>query len=280
MGIGNQVKTVLLLGSLAGLMLVIGFLVGGRQGLFIALTISILINFITYWFSDKIVLFMYKAKEADKKHHAQLHSIVESVAKKANIPKPKVYIIENETPNAFATGRGPSNAAVACTTGIMKLLNKEELEGVIAHEMAHVKNRDILVATIAATIASIISYVASMARWGAYFGNDDDGANFLAVIILSILAPIIAIIIQLAISRSREYLADETGAKIVKNPKGLASALSKLSNGCAAKPMKSANQATASLFIVNPFSAKAVFSLFSTHPPIDERIRRLNQMKV
>lgn len=278
--LGNQFKTVLLLGALAGLMLLVGYFIGGQTGMLVGLVIAILFNFITYWFSDKIVLMMYRAKEAKKSQYPKLHAIVEDVSKKAGIPKPKVYIVEDANPNAFATGRNPKNAVVACTTGILNLLTKEELEGVIAHEISHVKNRDILIATIAATMAAVISYVAAMARFGAFFGADDDNSNFLAVIILAVLTPIIAVIIQLAISRSREYLADESGAKTIKNPKALASALSKLQKGGAAAPMRKGSQATASLFIVNPFNAKTIFSIFSTHPPIEERVRRLNQMKV
>ncbi len=276
---GNQIKTVLLLGALAGLMLLAGYFVGGQTGMLVGLVIAILFNFITYWFSDKIVLMMYRAKEAKKSQYPKLHAIVEDVSKKAGIPKPKVYIVEDANPNAFATGRNPKNAVVACTTGILNLLTKEELEGVIAHEISHVKNRDILIATIAATMAAVISYVAAMARFGAFFGADDDNSNFLAVMILAVLTPIIAVIIQLAISRSREYLADESGAKTIKNPKALASALGKLQKGIASTPMKKGNQATASLFIANPFNLKNALAIFRTHPPIEERIRRLNQMK-
>lgn len=280
--IANQLKTVLLLGLLTGLLLVIGFLIGGQNGLIIGLIFSVLMNFFSYFFSDKIVLLMYKAKEAKESSYPQFHKIVNELIKEAGLPKPKLYIIPIQTPNAFATGRNPNHAAVAVTEGILDLLNKEELKGVIAHELAHIKDRDILISTIAATIAGVISYIAMMARFTAFSGRDKEegGGNIISLILLGILAPIIAMIIQLAISRSREYLADSMGAKISKHPTSLASALEKLDTSVKTKPLKSGNPATAHMFIVNPFSGKSLLSLFSTHPPIQERIRRLKAMKI
>lgn len=278
----NQIKTVLLLGALTGLMLVIGNYFGGTAGLTIALVFALSLNFIVYWFSDKIVLAMYHAKEVDKT--SRLYSTVREVAKKAKLPTPRTYVINSANPNAFATGRDPKHAAVACTTGILNLLNKEELEGVLAHELSHVKNRDTLIATIAAAIAGVISYIAAMARWAAIFGGygsrDKKGTNIFELLVLAILTPLIATLIQLAISRSREYLADESAAKLLHNPKGLASALLKLENAGKMHPMAAGNKATASLFIVNPFSGQALINLFSTHPPIQERVNRLNQIRL
>ncbi len=279
----NHIKTVLLLGVLTGLLLWAGSVFGGRTGLAIALAFSLLMNLGTYFFSDKIVLAMYRARPAHKKDYPKLHKIVADISKKAGIPKPKLYIVPTQTPNAFATGRNPKNAVVACTEGILDLLNEDELTGVLAHEVSHVKNRDILVTTIAATIAAVISYLAMMARWAAIFGgmrgDNDNNNNLLGLLALAILAPLIAIILQLAISRSREYLADSTGAKTIGNPKALASALEKLHHGVKAKPMRG-NSVTSSLFIVNPFSAAGIAGLFSTHPPMKERVKRLREMKV
>jgi heat shock protein HtpX len=266
------------------LLLVVGVLLGGRQGLIIAFVFAIGLNFFSYWFSDKLVLAMYKAKPITKDNMPNLYKIVKEVAKEAKVPMPKVYVIPHATPNAFATGRSPKHAAVACTQGIINLLSHDELKGVIAHEMAHVKNRDILIASVAATIAAVISFVAMMARWGAIFGGfggrDRDGGNIIGILAIAIITPIIAMIIQLAISRSREYLADETGARIAKNPKALASALHKLEIGIKQLPLKDASPATAHLFIANPFRSGAFLNLLSTHPPMKERIRRLNEMKV
>ncbi|MBI2141708.1 zinc metalloprotease HtpX [Candidatus Woesearchaeota archaeon] len=284
MGFGNQIKTVLLLGLLTGLLLVVGRLIGGQTGLFVALIFSVLMNFGAYWFSDKIVLAMYRAKPADKKSYAHLHKIVDEVVAAANIPKPKVYIIPTEAANAFATGRSPKHAAVACTEGIMKLLTDKELKGVIAHEISHVKNRDILVTTIAATIAGVISYLAHMAQFAAIFGGgrrDDNrgGSNAIALLALAIITPIIAMILQLAISRSREFLADHSGATTIKDGEPLASALAKLDKAALHHKMGMGNEATASLFIVNPLKGHGLISLFSTHPPLDIRIKRLKEMK-
>jgi heat shock protein HtpX len=279
---GNQFRTALLLGLLTGLLLFVGYLLGGQSGLIIGFVIAILMNFVSFWFSDKIVLMMYRAKPITKKQAPNLYAIVEEVAQKAELPIPKIYIIPNMTPNAFATGRGPKHAAVAVTQGIVDLLTHDELKGVIAHEMAHVKNRDILIGTIAATIAGVISFVAAMARWSAIFGggrDDDRGGNIISLLVIGIVTPIIAMLIQLAISRSREYLADESGANIIKTGKPLASALEKLEMGSKKMPFRDANPATAHMFIVNPLSGKGMMALLSTHPPIPERVKRLRQMK-
>ena len=277
----NQFKTAVLLAVLTALMLLIGTFFG-KTGFYIAIAFVLIMNLVTYFFSDKLVLWMYNAKEAKEKDNPKLFRIIREVSSLAKIPMPKVYIIPSASPNAFATGRNPKNAAVAVTGGIMELLTEDELRGVIAHEIAHVKNRDILISTIAATIAGVISYLASMAQWAAIFGigGDDDNGNILGLLLIAILAPIIAIILQLAISRSREYLADETGAKTIHDSKSLASALEKLEKGISKEPMKFGNNSTSSLFIANPFNAKGIFTLFSTHPPIQERIKRLKAMKV
>jgi heat shock protein HtpX len=280
----NQIKTFILILALTAVLLFVGQLVGGMSGLTIAIVIALVINVGSYFFSHKIVLAMYKAKEAKESEYPDLHAMVREVAHLAKIPKPKVYIIPTESPNAFATGRNPKNAVVACTHGIMRLLHKDELKGVIAHEIAHIKNRDILIQTIAATIAGVISYVAMMARWAAIFGGfggdrDGDGGGILGFLVLAILAPIIAVIIQLAISRSREYLADETGARTIHNPLALAAALEKLEKGINHNPMRMGNDTTSSLFIANPFRGRALMALFSTHPPMKERVKRLRNMR-
>lgn len=276
----NQLKTVMLLGALTGLLLLIGQFLGGTDGLTIALAIALVINVGSYWFSDKIVLAMYSGKLTTKQQQPELHELVEEICKKADLPKPKIYLLPMDIPNAFATGRSPKKAAVACTKGILKILNKHELEGVLAHELAHIKNRDTLISTIAATIAGVISYLAFMARFSAIFGGGrGNDSNAFELLFLAILTPIIAAIIQFAISRSREYIADETGATFLKNGKGLSSALQKLHLTAKHNPLHFGNKATASLFIVNPFTAKGFISLFSTHPPMEERIKRLNALK-
>lgn len=280
----NQFKTALLLSALGGLMLGIGYMIGGYGGLTIGLMIALLFNFGSYWFSDKIVLFMYRVKEVREHDYPNLYKIVREVTKKADIPMPKVFMIPTMSPNAFATGRNPKNAVVACTQGILSLLDDNELKGVIAHEVAHIKNRDILIQTVAATIAAVISYVAMMARWAAIFGgmggDRDRGDGMLEMLVLAILAPLIALILQLAISRSREYLADETAAKTLKDSDGLASALNKLENGIKRNPLNFGNKTTSSLFIANPFTAHGLFEMFSTHPPMDKRITRLKNLRV
>lgn len=277
----NQLKTLVLLALLTGLLLWTGSFFGSN-GLIIAAAFALLINFGSYYFSDKIVLFMYKAKPADKKTHAKLFSMVEDISKNADIPMPKLYIVPTQTPNAFATGRNPKHSAVACTEGILDLLTDKELKGVLAHEISHIKNRDTLIQTIAATIAGVISYLATMLRFGAMFGgNDREGNNnIIGLLVIAILAPILALLIQLAISRSREYLADATGAKLAKDHNGLASALEKLERGVKYNPLAFGNEATSSLFIVNPFKASMLLSLFSTHPPVSERVKRLKELKL
>lgn len=288
MNVKNQIKTVLLLGGLTGLLLLIGALAGGRAGLTIALIFAGGMNFVSYWWSDKIVLWMYRAKEADQKKYTRLHSIVKEIAGKAHIPMPKVYIIDTPQSNAFATGRNPKHAAVAVTAGIMQLLDEKELQGVLAHEIGHVKNKDILISTVAATIAGVISYIAMMARWAAIFGgvggrdNENGNSNILELLLLAIIAPIMAMIIQLAISRSREYLADETGAKLSGDPLALASALQKIEKSVHNYPFArmGKTEATAHLFISNPLKASAFLELFSTHPSTENRVKRLREMKL
>jgi heat shock protein HtpX len=276
---GNWFKTTLLLAVMTALIVLIGRLIGGQQGMVIAFILAIAMNFFSYWFSDKIVLRMYNAQEATPRENSRLYGIVQQVAQRANLPMPKVYIIPEDSPNAFATGRNPEHAVVAATEGLLRLMNTEEITGVIAHEMAHVKNRDILIGSIAATMAGAIMIIASLARWSAIFGgrSDDDrgGGGAIGLIAMSILAPIAALLIQMAISRSREYQADATGASFVGQPGGLASALEKLGTYSKRLPMQSATENTAHMFIVNPLSGRSFASLFSTHPPLEERIARL-----
>jgi heat shock protein HtpX len=279
----NRFKTFLLMLVLTVLLVIVGSAIGGRSGAVYAFVFAALMNFFSYWFSDKIVLRMYGAKEVTQSEAPQLYGIVAELTSKASLPMPKVYIMENETPNAFATGRNPEHAAVAVTTGIMRILSKEELMGVIGHELSHIQHRDILISTIAATMAGAISMLATMARWGAMFGgmrSDDDegrgGGNMLVVLFVSIFASIAAMLIQLAISRSREYYADEGGAHL-SHPLSLAKALGKLEVASQRIPMQ-ANPSTAHMFIVNPLRGGGVLSLFSTHPPMEERIARLEEM--
>ncbi len=277
---GNQIKTALFLGLLTALILLFGKLMGGQQGLVIAFVFALIMNVGSYWFSHKIVLSIYRAREVSEEEAPTLHRIVSELAQRASIPKPRVYIIPSQQPNAFATGRGPGNGVVAVTEGIMQLLTTEELMGVLAHEIGHIKNRDILIQTIAATLAGVIMFISDMVKWSAIFGfgrDDEEGNPFLAIA-LAIIAPIAAMLIQLAISRSREYLADETGAKLCHNPEYLASALEKLEAYSHRIPMEVGNPATAHMFIINPFKGSGFVNLFSTHPPIEERIKRLRQM--
>jgi heat shock protein HtpX len=277
----NKIKTFLLLGGLTIFMIFMGKLIGGRSGMYIAFLLALGMNFFSYWFSDKIVLKMYGAQEVTPAEAPELHRMVEDLAREAGIPKPKVYIIPDDSPNAFATGRNPEHAAVAATQGIMRILTPEELKGVLAHEIGHVRNRDILISTIAATMAGAIMILANMVKWGAIFGmarDDDEGGGILGAIVLAIVAPIAAMLIQMAISRSREYLADETGAHLAHNPQSLASALGKLERGVEQRPMD-ASPATAHMFIVNPLTGSSLLNLFSTHPPIEERIARLRAMR-
>ena len=281
----NYLKTAMLLAVLTAILVFLGDTLGGRQGAIVALVFAGFMNFFSYWYSDKIVLRIYRARPVDEESEPGLHGIVRDLTMKAGMPMPRVYMMDNPTPNAFATGRNPNHAAVAVTTGIMKLLNKEELSGVIGHELSHISNRDILIATIAATIAGAISYLAHMAYFTSFFtgGRDNDrGGNPLVLIIMMIVAPIAAMIIQMAISRSREFGADEGGAKIAGNPLYLAEALRKLEYYNNRIPMHAVSnevsQATAHMFIVNPLSGKNFVKLFSTHPPMDERIKRLEAM--
>jgi heat shock protein HtpX len=276
----NGIKTVLLLGALTGLILFVGGAIGGRNGLLMGLVFAGLMNLFSYWFSDKIVLAMYRAKPIGQAEAPGLYAVVERLAARAQMPMPKLYLIENDSPNAFATGRNPNHAAVACTTGILKLMTNDELEGVLAHELSHVRNRDILIGSIAATLAGAIGVLAHMARWGAMFGGyggrdeRNGGGGIFGLLATAILAPIAATLIQLAISRSREFEADASGAELVGSPFGLASALEKLGKASKQIPMD-ASPATAHLFIVSPFSGASFTRLFSTHPPLEERIRRL-----
>jgi len=281
MSIKNQVKTAVLLALLTALLLWVGSLFG-RTGLVFAAIFVGLMNIGSYWFSDKIVLWMYRAKEAKQSEYPKLYKVVKEVCKLSGLPMPKVYVIPNNSPNAMATGRNPSHAAVAATEGILKILSEEELKGVIAHEFSHIKNRDILISTIVGTIAGVISYIGAMTRWSAIFGggrDDNRGSNLIGLLVLGIITPLVAALIQLAISRSREYLADETGAKTVKNGDALADALEKIEKNVDINPMRFGTTATAHLFISSPFRGQAFLSLFLTHPPTKERTRRLRDMK-
>ena len=276
----NYFKTFMLMAVMTVLFVFVGRLIGGNTGMIIAFAMALTMNFVSYWFSDKIVLSMYGAKQVSAQEEPELYSIVQELTQKADIPMPKVYIMEEDQPNAFATGRNPKNAAVAVTRGIMRLLNRNELSGVIGHELSHVKNRDILIGTIAATLAGAIMMLANFARFAAIFGggrDDRDGNNPIVALFVAIFAGIAATMIQMWISRTREYSADEGGAKICGNPLYLASALKKLELGSQQIPMQ-ANQATAHMFIIKPFSARGIAGLFSTHPPTGERIARLEEM--
>lgn len=280
----NTIKTGLLLGALTGLLMLIGGWFGGQKGVVIAFLFAMVINFGSYWFSDKIVLRMYHARAVSESEAPELFAMVKNLALKASIPMPRVYIIPEETPNAFATGRDEHHSVVAITEGILRILGRDELEGVIAHELTHIKQKDILIGSIAATLAGAIVMLANMAQWAAMFGGagrDDDeggGSNIVGLILMAVLAPIAATLIQMAISRSREYLADAGGAKISGKPYGLAGALEKLSRASQAIPMN-ANPSTAHMFIVNPLTGRSLMNLFSTHPPIEERIARLRSMR-
>ena len=278
----NYMKTAMLMALLTLLLVWGGAALGGKSGMTFALIMAFVMNFVTYFFSDKIVLKMYRAREVGEAEAPVLHRIVRRLSQKAGMPMPKVYIIPDMSPNAFATGRNPKHAAVAATEGIMQLLSEEELSGVMAHELAHVRHRDILIGTIAATVAGAISYLAHMAQWAMIFGgrhDDDEGGSPVAGIVMMIVAPIAAMLIQMAISRSREYAADEGGARLQGNPHALANALRKLHNGAQAIPMH-ATPATSHMMIVNPFSGGGITKLFSTHPPVEERIARLEGMRL
>ncbi len=278
----NTLKTMLLLTLMTLLFIVIGGMLGGRQGMVVALVFAALMNFGTYWFSDKIVLATFRARQVDEGTSPGLHQIVRRAASNAHLPMPKVYIISTRTPNAFATGRNPKHSAVAVTEGIMRVLDEDELEGVISHEMAHIRNRDILTGSIVATLAGAISMLAFMTRFaaifGGYGGRDSEGrGGGLGLLIMAIVAPLAALLIQMAVSRSREYAADSTAAKNSHKPLALASALRKLEHAARRIPLE-AKPSTAHLFIVNPLSGKGMASLFSTHPPVEERVARLQKM--
>jgi heat shock protein HtpX len=279
---GNLLKTAVLLAALTSLVVLIGGAIGGQQGMAIAFILAVAMNFGSYWFSDRIVLAMYGAQPIQESQAPDLYRVVRRLTSKAGIPMPRVYLIPSDTPNAFATGRSPEHAAVAVTEGIMRMLDEDELEGVLAHELSHVKNRDTLIMTVAATLAGVITYLAHMAQWAAIFGggrrdDDEGGGGALGALLMAILAPIAAMLIQLAISRAREFQADASGAHLAGRPWGLAKALEKLDMASKVAPMQ-ATPATAHLFIVNPLRGGGLLTLFSTHPPIPERIARLRAM--
>ncbi|MHC4428347.1 MAG: zinc metalloprotease HtpX [Planctomycetota bacterium] len=274
----NYLKTTLLLGLLTGLILVCGASLGGQSGMVIALVLAGVLNFGSYWFSDKIVLASHRARPVSVEDAPRLHAMIDRLCASAGLPQPKLYILPEKAPNAFATGRNPQHSAVAVTAGLLEAMDQEEVEGVIAHELAHIKNRDILISSIAATIAGAVTVLASIARWGAIFGGfgdrDERGGGLFGMLAMAIFAPIAAIVIQLAVSRSREYAADATGARVAGSPYGLARALEKLGRWNKRIPMSS-SPATSHLFIVAPLAGGGLASLFSTHPPIEERVRRL-----
>jgi len=278
----NTFKSFLLMLVMTLLLVLVGQLAGGRNGMMMALIFAGVMNFVSYWFSDKIVLFMYRAKEIKETENPELYMIVRNLTHLANLPMPRLYFINSPMPNAFATGRNPQHAAVAVTAGIMELLNKDELTGVIAHELSHVHNRDILIGSVAATLAGAIFMIARMAQFSAIFGGgsrdgNNNNNNGIGLLVVAIVAPIAAMLIQMAISRSREFQADKSGAELCKKPLALASALEKLSAGIKRNPVQ-VNPTTAHMFIMSPFSGKSLFTLFSTHPPMEQRVKRLQQM--
>ncbi len=282
----NGFRTVVLLAALTALLVWLGDMFGGRQGAIMAFIFAGAMNFASYWFSDKIVIAMYQGREIGPNDDPELYGVVQDVAQKARVPMPRVYAVPQETPNAFATGRNPEHAAVAVTDGIRRLLTRRELAAVLGHELAHVVHRDILISTVAATLAGAISYLAYMAQWGMMFAgardsDRDEGGNIFGLLFMMIVAPLAAMLIQMAVSRSREYGADEGGAKITHDPLALASALRKLEMGSERIPLEvngATAKATAHMFIVNPLTGGALANLFSTHPPIEERIARLEKM--
>jgi len=280
---GNVLKTGLLLAVLSIMLISLGGLLGGRGGMMLGLVMALVMNLGSYWFSDKIVLAMYRAQPITEAEAPELYAIVRRLTLQARIPMPRVYLIPMDTPNAFATGRNPDHAAIAVTSGILRILNQDELEGVLAHELAHVKNRDVLVSTIAATLAGAITYVAHMIQWSSFMGgyrrDDEDSGGGAGALLMAFLAPIAALLVQMAVSRAREYQADATGAELAGRTSGLARALEKLHMASQALPMP-ANPATAHLFIVNPLTGRSLMTLFSTHPPIEERIARLAAMRL
>ena len=280
----NQIRTTLLLAAMTVFLVFLGNLLGGRQGMILALILAAGMNFFSYWFSDKIVLRMYRANEVSADQAPELYQVVQTLAQRAGLPMPRIFVIPKDAPNAFATGRNPEHAVVAVTKGLVDIMDRDEIMGVLAHELAHVKNRDILIGSIAATMAGAIMMIASMARWAAIFGGsgrdggDSRGMGGLGMLVMSILAPFGAMVIQMAISRSREYLADASGAQFAGQPEGLARALEKLGAYSQRIPMD-ASPATAHMFIVNPLSGRSMMRLFSTHPPLEERIARLRGIR-
>ena len=281
----NAIKTTALLVALTVLFVLVGGAIGGEQGMLVALLLAGMMNFVAYWWSDRIVLRMYGAQEVTEAEAPEFVGLIRRLAQRARLPMPRVYIIPTETPNAFATGRSPEHAAVAATEGILRILTPDELEGVMAHELGHVRNRDILISTIAATLAGAIMILARMAQFSAFFGGGrnseegEGGGGILGLIVLAILAPLAAILVQMAISRSREYQADAAGAQISRKPRALADALEKLQQAAQALPMD-AHPSTAHLFIVNPLTGGSLLRLFSTHPAVEERVARLRAMRI
>jgi heat shock protein HtpX len=280
---GNRLKTVLLLGTLTGLLVVFGNYFGGTQGMMIAFLFALFMNFGAYWFSDKIVLAIYRARLVTEAEAPELVGLVRSLSQRARLPMPKVCIVPSPAPNAFATGRNPEHAAVAVTEGLLQIMNRDQLEGVLAHELAHITNRDTLISAVAATLAGVIMMLANMARWVAFFGggrdDEDRGGGVVGLLVMAMLAPIAALLIQMAISRTREFLADATAARLTKKPLALASALERLQMAAERIPLD-ANPATSHLFIVNPLSGRSLLRLFSTHPSVEERVKRLRAIQV
>jgi len=279
----NVFKTAILLALLTAMLVLLGGAVGGRQGMLVAFCIALVMNFVSYWWSDKIVLRMYGAQPIEEAQAPGLYAMVHRLASKAGIPMPRVYLIPSDQPNAFATGRNPEHAVVAVTEGIMRILDDDELEGVLAHEISHVTNRDVLIGTIAATLAGAITYLAHMAQWAAFMGggrrDDDDSPSPIVMILMAVVAPLAAMLVQLAVSRSREFGADASGARLAGRTWGLSKALEKLDMASQQVPMQ-ANPATAHMFIVNPLTGASFSRLFSTHPPTEERIARLRAMRI
>jgi len=277
----NNLKIVFFLGLLTGILMLLGGVFGGRSGMILALVIAGAMNFGAYWFSDRIVLKLYRARELPENEAPRIRTIVRELSQKINIPMPKIYVIDQESPNAFATGRGPGHAAIALTKGIMEMMREEELQGVIAHELSHVLNRDTLISAIAATLAGAVMFLAHQMRWLAFFGgrDDDDNGGIIGLLVMTILAPFAAMLIQMAVSRSREYKADASAAQMTHNPGGLAAALEKLEDFSKKIPLPATPQ-TAHLFVVSPLTGKGLFNLFSTHPPIAERVNRLREMRL
>ncbi len=279
---GNTFKTIFLLGTLTGLLVVFGNYFGGTQGMMIAFLFALLMNFGAYWFSDKIVLSMYRARQVTEAEAPELVGLVRSLSQRARLPMPKVWIVPSPAPNAFATGRNPEHAAVAVTEGLLQIMNRDQLEGVLAHELGHITNRDTLISAVAATLAGVIMMLANMARWAAFFGggrdDEDRGGGVVGLLVMAILAPIAALLIQMAISRTREFVADATAAHLTKKPLALASALERLQMAAERIPLD-ANPATSHLFIVNPLSGRSLLRLFSTHPSVEERVKRLRAIQ-